>query len=105
MLLASISLMGRSAMAKEFYDHLAESYHLIFQDWEASLRYQADVLARLLPPPGLDVPILDCACGIGNDATVGKSDILSAHIGPSCQSRSLNLRHKSDSRMLASLGR
>ena len=55
-------------MAKEFYDDLAESYHLIFQDWEASLRYQADVLARLLPPPGLDVPILDCACGIGTQA-------------------------------------
>jgi glycine/sarcosine N-methyltransferase len=52
-------------MAKEFYDDLAESYHLIFQDWEASLRYQADVLARLLPPPSSDVPILDCACGIG----------------------------------------
>jgi glycine/sarcosine N-methyltransferase len=59
---------GRSAMAKEFYDDLAESFHLIFQDWEASLRYQADVLARLLPPPSSDVPILDCACGIGTQA-------------------------------------
>jgi glycine/sarcosine N-methyltransferase len=55
-------------MAKEFPDDLAESFHLIFQDWEASLRYQADVLARLLPPPSLDVPILDCACGIGTQA-------------------------------------
>src|SRR5262249_50445259 len=55
-------------MAKEFYDDLAESFHLIFQDWEASLRYQADVLARLLPPQSSDMPILDCACGIGTQA-------------------------------------
>jgi hypothetical protein len=39
-----------------------------------------------------------------NDATVGKSDILSVHIGPSRQSRSQNSRRKSDSTMLASLG-
>jgi SAM-dependent methyltransferase len=59
---------GRPAMAKQFYDDLAESYHLIFQAWEASLGYQADVLARLLPPPGSEMSILDCACGIGTQA-------------------------------------
>jgi glycine/sarcosine N-methyltransferase len=55
-------------MDTSFYDELAESFHLIFQDWEASMQYQADVLARLLPGPGPDTTILDCACGIGTQA-------------------------------------
>jgi SAM-dependent methyltransferase len=55
-------------MDNNFYDQLAESYHLIFQDWEASMQYQADVLSRLLPGPRPDMTILDCACGIGTQA-------------------------------------
>jgi glycine/sarcosine N-methyltransferase len=55
-------------MDNNFYDQLAESYHLIFQDWEASMQYQADVLSRLLPGPRPDMTILDCACGIGSQA-------------------------------------
>jgi glycine/sarcosine N-methyltransferase len=56
------------AMNNRFYDELAESYHLIFQDWDASIHYQAEVLARLLPPPSAGCPVLDCACGIGTQA-------------------------------------
>ena len=52
----------------QFYNELAESYHLIFKDWQASIRYQADVLARLLPPPTPSCLVLDCACGIGTQA-------------------------------------
>lgn len=55
-------------MNNRFYDELAESYHLIFKDWDASIHYQAKVLARLLPPPTARGPILDCACGIGTQA-------------------------------------
>jgi hypothetical protein len=29
---------------KGFYDQLASNYHLIFEDWEASIRRQAAVL-------------------------------------------------------------
>ena len=50
---------------KAFYDALAEHYHLIFQDWEASMRRQGEVIASLLRRPTQVGPILDCACGIG----------------------------------------
>jgi len=48
-----------------FYDALAENYHLIFADWEASIARQADVLAGLL---GGARTVLDAACGIGTQA-------------------------------------
>jgi glycine/sarcosine N-methyltransferase len=53
---------------KSFYDRLADNYHLIFEDWEASTRRQAAALGAILEhecgAPG-GVRILDCACGIG----------------------------------------
>ena len=53
-----------------FYDPLADYYHLIFEDWDASIERQARVLDALLashigPCP---IKILDCACGIGTQA-------------------------------------
>lgn len=51
-----------------FYDELAESYHLIFDDWDAAIVRQRDVLARLLPNPANGKRILDCACGIGTQS-------------------------------------
>jgi 2-polyprenyl-3-methyl-5-hydroxy-6-metoxy-1,4-benzoquinol methylase len=59
---------GCSAVNSSFYDELAENYHLIFDDWEASIRRQRDVLARLLPAPAVGKRILDCSCGIGTQA-------------------------------------
>ncbi|WP_030605715.1 class I SAM-dependent methyltransferase [Streptomyces fulvoviolaceus] len=55
---------------RDFYDDLAPDYHLIFQDWDASMAYQATVLdelvrARLGAGPRR---ILDCSCGIGTQA-------------------------------------
>jgi hypothetical protein len=35
------------AVNNSFYDELAESYHLIFDDWDAAIVRQRDVLARL----------------------------------------------------------
>jgi SAM-dependent methyltransferase len=55
-------------MINSFYDELAESYHLIFDDWDAGIRWQRDVLARLLPAPPEGKRVLDCACGIGTQA-------------------------------------
>ncbi len=56
----------------EFYNDLAEHYHLIFEDWNRSIERQASVLGPLLesrigPAP---LKVLDCACGIGTQ-TIG----------------------------------
>ena len=49
-----------------FYDDLAGDYHLIFADWEASVRKQSGVLATLLADdPGR---VLDVSCGIGTQS-------------------------------------
>jgi len=56
---------------KGFYDRLASNYHLIFEDWEASIRRQAAVLGAILERecgPASTVKVLDCACGIGTQA-------------------------------------
>ena len=54
----------------QFYDDLAEDYHLLFADWKASLSWQADVLECVIrehlgPGPR---SVLDCTCGIGTQA-------------------------------------
>jgi len=33
---------------KQFYDRLARSYHLIFEDWDASIKRQAEAIRALL---------------------------------------------------------
>jgi SAM-dependent methyltransferase len=54
-----------------FYDGLAAEYHLLFADWDASVRRQGVILDRLLvgqlaqPEPQR---VLDCSCGIGTQA-------------------------------------
>jgi glycine/sarcosine N-methyltransferase len=55
-------------MNKEFYDRMADYYHLIFEDWDASMRRQGAAIAKLLPPPDKAGPILDVACGIGTQS-------------------------------------
>jgi 2-polyprenyl-3-methyl-5-hydroxy-6-metoxy-1,4-benzoquinol methylase len=54
----------------DFYEALAEVYHLIFEDWDASIARQAKAVDELLraefgPRP---LRVLDCACGIGTQA-------------------------------------
>jgi SAM-dependent methyltransferase len=49
-----------------FYDELADDYHLIYADWDASIRRQGDALDALI---GQDrAAVLDCSCGIGTQA-------------------------------------
>ncbi|MEA2585579.1 MAG: hypothetical protein QOF33_3664 [Thermomicrobiales bacterium] len=53
-----------------FYDGLADDYHLIFPDWDRAVMWQSEVLDRLI---GNELgtgrhSILDCACGIGTQA-------------------------------------
>ena len=55
-------------MNEQFYDSMADYYHLIFEDWDASMRRQGAALAKLLPPPEEVGLILDVACGIGTQS-------------------------------------
>ncbi|MEV6354857.1 class I SAM-dependent methyltransferase [Streptomyces hydrogenans] len=50
----------------DFYDGLADDYHLIYPDWDASVRRQGSALHALVGREGATV--LDCACGIGTQA-------------------------------------
>ena len=64
-------------IVRDFYDHLAGSYHLMFEDWEASMARQATTLGAILERdlgPGRSQKILDCACGIGTQA-LGLADL------------------------------
>ncbi|KUJ37516.1 class I SAM-dependent methyltransferase [Streptomyces sp. NPDC093228] len=52
--------------AANFYDELADDYHLIYANWDASIRRQGEVLDGLM---GRDhAAVLDCSCGIGTQA-------------------------------------
>ena len=53
-----------------FYDDLAHYYHLLFEDWDASIARQQADLGRLLAAELGSGPkrILDAACGIGTQA-------------------------------------
>jgi len=58
-------------IARECYDELADHYHLIFENWAASIQRQAAVLGPVLEQacgPARTVRLLDCACGIGTQA-------------------------------------
>jgi glycine/sarcosine N-methyltransferase len=54
----------------DFYEALAEHYHLLFEDWNQSIERQAATLNGLLHTqlPQSPVTLLDCACGIGTQA-------------------------------------
>jgi SAM-dependent methyltransferase len=56
--------------AQRFYDQLAGEYHLIFADWRHSVRWQGEVLDKLIREEigEAQVSILDCSCGIGTQA-------------------------------------
>ncbi len=56
--------------AADFYDTLAPFYHLIFQDWDASIRRQGaalDSIVRSAGGPRLRT-VLDASCGIGTQS-------------------------------------
>jgi SAM-dependent methyltransferase len=54
-----------------FYDEFAPVYHLMFEDWEASMTRQAAAIRSILEREGVvgaGTRILDCACGIGTQS-------------------------------------
>ena len=52
-----------------FYDDLAPSYHLLFEDWDASIERQGRTLSEVIRSewPGHNT-VLDVSCGIGTQA-------------------------------------
>jgi glycine/sarcosine N-methyltransferase len=56
----------------DFYDNLAEEYHLIFDDWNNAILWQGEVLNQFirskLPHSNMNISLLDCSCGIGTQA-------------------------------------
>lgn len=56
--------------ALEFYDGLADSYHLIGANWDEMVRNQGQILDKLIRGilPLDSIRILDCSCGIGTQA-------------------------------------
>src|ERR1700687_1796769 len=58
-------------IVRDFYDELANHFHWMFENWEASIARQAAALGPILERecgPAGSVRILDCACGIGTQA-------------------------------------
>src|SRR6187455_1397254 len=55
-------------MTENFYDSMADHYHLIFENWDASMQRQGATIAKLLPSPEKVGHILDVACGIGTQS-------------------------------------
>ncbi len=55
---------------EDFYDKLAPYYHLVFEDWEASMGWQADSIAGIIRQQwgGQVKTVLDVSCGIGTQA-------------------------------------
>lgn len=82
--------MKQTNLTTDFYDQLAEDYHLIFSNWQKTIKRQADILQKLiLSCTEVKNPkVLDCSCGIGTQAIalalkgykVTASDISSAEI-------------------------
>ena len=61
-----------SKQTLDFYESLADYYHLIFEDWDRSIERQGQALNAILATETSagHLRILDCACGIGTQ-TIG----------------------------------
>jgi SAM-dependent methyltransferase len=76
----------------EFYDALAPIYHLIYPDWEASMRRQGQALDAILRAHTDRAPrtVLDAACGIGTQslalAALGY-DVTASDLSPTAVAR------------------
>jgi glycine/sarcosine N-methyltransferase len=61
-----------SDLIEKFYDDFADDYHLIFGDWDASIKRQSNVIDKILQiyfnQPRQELKVYDCSCGIGTQA-------------------------------------
>jgi 2-polyprenyl-3-methyl-5-hydroxy-6-metoxy-1,4-benzoquinol methylase len=89
-----------AATVSDFYDQLADSYHLIFDDWDSAIKRQAKTLGALLPSHGggASLRILDCACGIGTQAiglaTLGHQVVASDLSAAAIHRAQMEARHR-----------
>jgi len=61
--------MTSDSTPADFYDALADDYHLIFADWDAAIAWEADIITGLLRDRGATAgAVLDASCGIGTQA-------------------------------------
>lgn len=56
----------------DFYDNFSEEYHLIFKDWDNSLKWHSKTIdkeiAKNMNIRREEISLLDCSCGIGTQA-------------------------------------
>jgi SAM-dependent methyltransferase len=74
-----------------FYDDIARFYHLLFDDWEAAIAQQSELLSRIIREQWGDAAssVLDVSCGIGTQSLalagagfkVTASDLSPASVG------------------------
>lgn len=57
-------------MMRDFYDEMAPFYHLIYENWDASIVWQGELLAGIIEAQwgGSAASILDVSCGIGTQS-------------------------------------
>jgi glycine/sarcosine N-methyltransferase len=57
-------------LVRDFYEDLADEYHLMFADWRQEIPRQGEALDRLIRREAgpAAASVLDCACGIGTQA-------------------------------------
>jgi glycine/sarcosine N-methyltransferase len=66
----NMSEISKCETAENFYNRLAEEYHLIFADWRKSVRYHGRIIDGLIRKElgNIAYSVLDCTCGIGTQA-------------------------------------
>ena len=61
-----------SESVEEFYNNFSEEYHLIFKDWDNSLKWHSKTIDKIVSEykniPREEMNLLDCSCGIGTQA-------------------------------------
>ena len=77
----------------DFYDELAQDYHLVYHDWYAAIKRQGAALDRLIRSRLTNAhDVLDCSCGIGTQ-TLGLASLGYRVKGTDISERSLELAH------------
>jgi SAM-dependent methyltransferase len=82
----------------DFYDALTPFYHLVYPDWEASIRRQGRALEAILCPRSDPHPrsILDAACGVGTQslalAELGY-EVMASDLSPAAVDRAAREAH------------
>ncbi|MEY9864548.1 SAM-dependent methyltransferase [Catenulispora sp. GAS73] len=78
---------------RSFYDDMADDYHLMFQDWDISMEYQASLLSAVIEAGTKRSAgrVLDCSCGIGTQAIglarLGGASMIGTDLSPRAATR------------------